>query len=108
MTNAEDLGVNSVGAQGMASNTGGTIRRGSTMRILLFGPGLNGGMTVSVGGPADITITDVKGIQATDNTPGVAFVATVAPNASLGARTVLLRSINGDTTSFTGGLEVLP
>lgn len=92
----------------MASNTGGSIRRGSTMRLLLFGPGLNSGMKITVAGPPDITISNIQGVQATDNTPGVAFTAKVAGNASLGARTVYLRAANGDTTSFTGGLEVVP
>ena len=107
-TNAEDLGVNTVGGQGMASNTGGSIHRGTTMRIVLFGPGLNRDMKVTVAGPADVTISNIQGIEATDNTPGIAFIASVSRTASLGARTVLLRNPNGDVTSFTGGLEVLP
>ncbi|MGZ4816363.1 MAG: hypothetical protein ACXVZV_13190 [Terriglobales bacterium] len=107
-SNAEDLGVNSVNAPGMASNTGGAIHRGTTMRVLLFGPGLSNTMKVSVAGPPDITVSNIQGVEATDNTPGIAFIATVASNASLGARTVFLRSPNGDITSFTGGLEVLP
>ena len=106
--NAENLGVNPVSGQGMASNTGGAIHRGSTMRILLFGPSVSSGMKVTIAGPADISIGNVQGVEATDNTPGVAFTATVAANAALGARTVFLRSSNGDVTSFTGGLEVIP
>jgi hypothetical protein len=106
--NAEDLGVNSVSGRGSASNTGGSIHRGSTMRVLLFGPGLNDGMKVIIAGPSDITITSVASIQATDNTPGIAFNAAVASNAALGTRTVYLQNPNGDMTSFTGGLEVIP
>lgn len=106
--NAQDLGVNPVSGLGMALNTGGAIHRGSTMRILLFGPGLNGNMRVTIAGPRDIMIGTLEAIQATDNTPGVAFVATAASNAALGARTVYLKTTNGDVTSFTGGLEVVP
>jgi len=106
--NAQDLGVNPVTGLGMALNTGGAIHRGSSMRILLFGPGLTGNMKVAIAGPQDIAVGSLQTVQATDNTPGVAFVATVASNAALGARTVYLQAPNGDVTSFTGGLEVVP
>lgn len=106
--NAQDLGSNTATARQAASNTGGTIRRGSTMRVILFGPGLNGQMQVRISGPNDITIASITSIQASDNTPGVAFMATAAGNAALGARTVYLQNNSGDVTSFTGGLEVLP
>ena len=92
----------------MASNTGGAIHRGSTERILLFGPGLDSSMSVVVAGPADITVSNLQGIKATDNTPGIAFNAAVAGNAALGARTVYLKNANGEMTSFAGGLEVIP
>ena len=108
LPNAEDLGVNPVSGLGMAANTGGSIHRGSTMRILLFGPGLSSSMKVTVAGPEDIAVSSLQGIEATDNTPGVAFTAAVAANAALGARTVYLKGANGDITSFTGGLEVIP
>ena len=99
--------MNPVHGLGMAANTGGSIHRGSTMRILLFGPGLNARMKVTVAGRPDITISNVQAIAATDNTPGIAFVASVASTAELGARTIYLRSENGEETSFTGGLEVV-
>jgi hypothetical protein len=100
--------VNGFSGQASASNTGGLIHRGASMRVLLFGPGLNGQMQVRIAGPSDITVSNLTGIQATDNTPGVAFTATVAGNAALGARTVFLQNSAGDVTSFTGGLEVVP
>lgn len=106
--NAQDLGVNSTTGRASASNTGGLIHRGSTMRVILFGPGLNGQMQVRIAGPSDITVAQVSSIQATDNTPGIAFMATASGNAALGARTVFLQTANGDVTSFTGGLEVVP
>ena len=106
--NAQNLGVNPLTGRASAANTGGTIQRGSTMRVVLFGTGLNGQMQVSVAGPKDITISNVVGIQATDNTPGLSFTATVAANAALGARTVFLQNSSGDVTTFTGGLEVVP
>ena len=74
--------------------------------VLLFGPGLNGNMQVTISGPGDITVTNIQSITATDKTPGVSFTAAVAANAALGARTVLLRDLKDDITSFTGGFEV--
>jgi len=106
--NAQDLGSNSPSARQAASNTGGTIRRGATMRIILFGPGLSGQMQVRLSGPTDITVSGITSIQASDNTPGIAFMAAANGNAALGARTVYLQNNSGDVTSFTGGLEVIP
>lgn len=106
--NAQNLGVNPVSGRASAANTGGVIHRGSTMRVVLFGTALNGQMKVSIAGPSDIAISNITGIQATDNTPGVSFNAAAAGNAALGARTVFLQATNGDVTSFTGSLEVVP
>ncbi|HET9696715.1 MAG TPA: hypothetical protein VFP40_07605 [Terriglobales bacterium] len=105
--NAQNLGVNSLTGRASASNTGGVIHRGASNRVILFGPGLNGQMTVTIGGLKDITVTNVSGITATDNTPGLAFTATAATGAALGARTVYLQNTSGDVTTFTGGLEVV-
>ncbi len=106
--NAEDLGVAPLSGAASAFNTGDIIHRGSSMRVVLFGPGLSGSMTVSILGPNDIQISNVAATSATDNTPGVSFTATVASNAALGARTVVLQASNGNVTTFTGGLEVVP
>ena len=106
--NAEDLGVAAMSGTASAYNTGDVIHRGQTARVLLFGPGLSGDMQVSIRGPADITIASVNPITSTTSTPGLSFVATVAPNAALGGRTVVLQNAKGDVTTFTGGLEVLP
>ena len=91
-----------------AYNTGDVIHRGATSRIVMFGPGLNGSMQVSMLGPAGITVSDIISITATDKTPGISFIATVAADAALGARTVVLQNAKGDITTFTGGLEVVP
>jgi hypothetical protein len=99
--NAENLGTGN-----SASNTGTTISQGTTATVLLFGPGLNGNMQVTISGPGDIAVTNIQSITSTDNTPGISFTAAVASNAALGARTVLLRNSKDDITSFTGGLEV--
>lgn len=106
--NATVLGVAALTGTGEAFNTGSTIARGATMRVLLFGPGLSGAMQVSITGPTDITISSTQTIKATDGTPGVAFVAMVSGNAALGCRTVVLQAPNGDITTFSGGLEVVP
>ncbi len=106
--NAVVLGVAALSGAGQAFNTGGSIAQGATQRVLLFGSGLSGNMQVSITGASDITITNIVSIKATDNTPGVAFTAAAAPNAALGARTVILQATNGDITTFTGGLEVTP
>ncbi len=78
------------------------------MRVILFGAGLNGQMQVTIGGPNDVTVTSITPTQATDNTPGISFIATASSTAALGARTVFLKNANGDMTSFTGGFEVVP
>ncbi len=106
--NAQVLGVAALSGTGEAFNTGASISRGTTRRVLLFGPGLNGGMQITISGPSDITISNPVSIKATDGTPGVSFTAAVAANAALGARTVVLQTANGDITTFTGGLEVVP
>lgn len=106
--NAQDLGVAAMTGPASAFNTGDVIHRGATMRVVLFGPGLTGDMQVSILGPSDIQISDVRGITATDGTAGLAFTAVVASNAGLGARTVVLQTTGGNITTFTGGLEVAP
>lgn len=106
--NAQNLGVNPLTGQASASNTGGVIHRGASNRVVMFGPGLAGTMTVKIGGPSDITVSDVRSITATDNTPGISFTAAAAGSAALGVRTVYLQSTNNDITVFTGGLEVVP
>lgn len=106
--NAQDLGVAGLTGGASAFNTGDTISRGATQRVVLFGPGLSGDMQVTIRGPNDITVSSVASITATDNTPGISFLATVSPTAALGARTVVLQASNGDLTTFTGGLEVVP
>ena len=106
--NARNLGVAPQTGQASASNTGATIHRGSTMRVLLFGSGLGADTQVSIRGPNDIQVSPVTAITATDNVPGISFLATVASDAALGCRTVALQNAKGDITTFTGGLEVVP
>lgn len=106
--NAELLGVSGVNESTTARNSGAVIPRGSTMKVVLFGRALSGGLTVTIGGPNDIIVSNVRGVTATDGTAGIAFDATVSSGAALGARTVYLRSANDDITAFTGGLEVVP
>jgi hypothetical protein len=106
--NATALGVAGLTGSASAFNTGGVIGRGTTMRVVMFGPGLAGDMRVTILGPDDIQISNVTGITATDKTPGISFTATVAGNAGLGARTVVLQTASGNMTAFTGGLEVVP
>ncbi|HEY7098091.1 MAG TPA: hypothetical protein VH437_15300 [Terriglobales bacterium] len=96
-----------IGLGTSAANTGTTISRGSTQTVLLFGPGLSGSMQVSLTGPADVAISNIQSITATDNTPGVSFTAAVDGNAALGARTVILQNSNNDVTTFSGGLEII-
>lgn len=107
--NAQDLGVAALTGSASAFNTGTTIVLGAIpQRVVLFGPGLSGNMQVTVRGPNDIQVGNIVGITATDKTPGISFTVTGAPNAGLGARTVVLQAPNGDVTTFTGGLEVVP
>jgi hypothetical protein len=105
--NAQDLGINSTSAtQDSAFNTGGTVSRGSSALVLMFGTGLNGNLSIAISGPQDIAISNVQSVTATDKTPGLSFVITVPSNAALGARTVILSDAQGNATTFTGGLEV--
>jgi hypothetical protein len=106
--NAESLGVTQVGEGGSAFNTGATIRRGTTRRVIMFGAGLEGSMKVSIRGPNDITVQNVTSITSQAGTPGVAFEAVVSSGAALGARTVVLQAGDNDVTVFAGGLEVVP
>ena len=106
--NAQDIGVGTSVNTTTASNSGAQIAQGTTMTVILFGPGLSGDMTVTISGPNDIVVSNPTTIHATDNTPGIAFTAVVSPTAALGARTVLLKDSSNDVTSFTGGLEVIP
>ena len=106
--NAENLGVGATVDGATASNTGAQIAQGTTMSVILFGPGLSANMTISISGPNDIVVTNPTTIRSTGNVPGLAFTATVSPTAALGARTVILEDANHDVTTFTGGLEVIP
>lgn len=106
--NALNLGVNEVTGSATASNTGDSVPRGTTKRVIIFGPGLTGDMQVLISGPADITVSNVIATKATDGTPGISFNIAVSSTAGLGARTVMLQSPGGDITTFTGGLEVVP
>lgn len=106
--NAVDLGVAGLTGSASAFNTGDVIHRGATMRVVMFGPGLTGDMQVTILGPNDIQISNVRGTTSTDGTPGIAFTAAVSGNAALGARTVVLQTSSGNITAFTGGLEVVP
>ena len=109
--NAQVLGVFAGGTgTASASNTGDLIHRGQTATVLLFGPGLDGNMQVTIGGPTDIQISNVHSITSTaasGSVPGVAFTAVVNGNAALGARTVFLTNSQNDITAFAGGLEVV-
>jgi hypothetical protein len=105
--NAEVLGVASLSAGGgSASDTGASIARGASGRVLVFGTGLSGNTQVSISGPQDITISNPQTIKATDGTPGVAFTVAVSATATPGARTVVLRDSKDNISTFTGGLEV--
>ena len=101
------LGVAAVNTSGgSASNTGGVIQRGTSGDVLLFGKGLNGDLTVSIFGPKDVTISNVRSIKSTSGLSGIEFTVDVDSGATPGARTVVLQDTNGNVTTFTGGLEI--
>lgn len=112
--NATLLGATAVPAGGGSvdislSNTGTTVKRGTSYVVALIGDGLSANMTIAFSGPADITIdtATVKGFTASNGKPGLSFQAAIASNAVLGARSILLKNTQSDITSFTGGLEVV-
>ncbi len=105
--NAKFLGVNL--GFGVAALTGDTVSRAQgSATVTMYGPGLSSTMSVTISGPADITVGSLVGITASDGTPGVQFPITLTGATALGARTVVMQDANGDITTFTGGLEVLP
>lgn len=108
--NVEVLGVAELSATKLtATNIGATIRRNESKIVIVFGQGLNAGMNVSFGGqPGDFIISNIQGVTSTDKTPGIQFNVTVSPSAAFGARTLILQAANGDVTTFTGGVEVIP
>src|SRR5262249_49685119 len=94
---------------GVASTTGDTVSRSQgTATVTMYGPGLSSSMTVTISGPADITVGALTGITASDGTPGVQFPITMDGTTALGARTVIMEDASGNLTTFAGGLEVLP
>ncbi len=95
-------------ADGFAANTGVVVHQASTDTVVLFGPGLSGAMRVSISGPQDIGVSNIRSIQAKDGTPGLAFDVVVGATSTSGARTVYLKANNNDITAFAGGLEVQP
>lgn len=106
--NAQALGTADITSNGgSASNTGGTVTRGTQAHVLVFGTGLGGTLKVFLSGPNDIGISNIIGIKSTKGTAGVEFDVTVPASAAPGARTVFLEDASGNITTFTGGLEVL-
>jgi len=103
--NATSLGTL---AKGFAANTGVIVHQASAASIVLFGPGLSGSMSVTISGAQDIGVSNVRGMQAKDGTPGIAFDAVIGSSTAIGARTLYLKAANNDITAFTGGLEVQP
>jgi hypothetical protein len=95
-------------SDGFASNSGTVVHQATTETIVIFGPGLSSAMSVTVSGPNDIGVNNIRGIQAKDGTPGLAFDAVIGSSTAIGARTVYLKAANSDITAFAGGLEVLP
>lgn len=105
--NAQVLGVSAASSSGgSASNTGGVVQRGTQSDVLLFGKGLGSSLTISILGPNDVSISNIRSIKSTSGLSGVQFTVDVNSNATPGARTVLLQDTQGNMTTFTGGLEI--
>ena len=105
--NAEMLGVGTAGTTISAANTGAQVHRGELKVVILFGAGLTGTEQVTISGPNDVHVNNVRAIKSTNGKPGVAFDVAVDLTAALGARTVFLRASNDNIAAFTGGLEVI-
>ena len=105
--NAELLGVGVAGSSISAANTGDQIHRGDSKTVIIFGAGLTGSEQVTISGPSDIKVTNIRSIKSTSGKAGVAFDVAVDSAAALGARTVFLRESNDNIAAFTGGLEVI-
>jgi hypothetical protein len=103
--------VTAAGADGKSAFSGGDVmHQNSVATIIVFGPGLNTSMKASFSGPGDIAIGPLQSVNFTDPKapPGLRFTATVASNAALGARTLVLQDTKNDITTFSGALEVVP
>lgn len=99
------------GADGSHAFSGGDVmHQNSVATVIVFGPGLNTSMKASFSGPGDIAIGPLQSVKFTDPNapPGLRFTATVASNAALGARTLVLQDTKNDITTFSGALEVVP
>jgi hypothetical protein len=82
------------------------------MIVALLGNGMTTGTpptslitSVTLSGPNDITVGTVSSLTAGG---GVGFRITLGGSTATGARTVFLKNAQGDITTFTGGLEILP
>jgi hypothetical protein len=103
--------VTAAGADGKSAFSGGDVmHQNSVATVIVFGPGLNTSMKASFSGPGDIAIGPLQSVNFTDPKapPGLRFTATVASNAALGARTLVLQDTKNDITTFSGALEVVP
>jgi hypothetical protein len=99
------------GADGSHAFSGGDVmHQNSVATLIVFGPGLTTSMKASFSGPSDIAIGPLQSVKFTDPNapPGLRFTATVASNAALGARTLVLQDTKNDITTFSGALEVVP
>jgi hypothetical protein len=103
--------VTAAGADGSHAFSGGDVmHQNHVATVIVFGPGLNTSMKASFSGPGDIAIGPLQSVNFTDPKapPGLRFTATVASNAALGARTLVLQDTKNDITTFSGALEVVP
>jgi hypothetical protein len=103
--------VTAAGADGKSAFSGGDVmHQNSVATVIVFGPGLNTSMKASFSGPGDIAIGPLQSVNFQDPKapPGLRFTATVASNAALGARTLVLQDTKNDITTFSGALEVVP
>jgi hypothetical protein len=103
--------VTAAGADGKSAFSGGDVmHQNSVATIIVFGPGLNTSMKASFSGPGDIAIGPLQSVtfEGPKAPPGLRFTATVASNAALGARTLVLQDTKNDITTFSGALEVVP
>jgi len=65
--------------------------------------------SATLSGPNDITIGPISVLSDTNsNAVGVGFRITPGSSTAIGARTVFLKNAQGDTTAYSGGLEILP
>ena len=103
--NAVSLAVTAVNAGSTyVTDSGVGVRQGNQYWLWIVGTGITPSLNVGFSGPGGITTSGTP--LALQKSVGTIYPITVAANAALGARTIILTDSNSNVTTLAGGLEV--